>query len=115
MVKMIALVKKRDGLTIEEFSRYWFDKHAPLVGKLLPQSVSSGWEKYIQNYAISLNNKGKAPFDGVAELYFNDMSSFWLWSNWYFSDEGKSLREDEDNFMDRTKTIVILAEEKIVF
>ena len=115
MVKMIALVKKRDGLTIEAFSRYWFDKHAPLARKLVPQSVSSGWNKYVQNYAMSLNGEANVPFDGVAELYFNDLPSFWNWSNWYFSDDGKTLREDEDNFMDRTQTVVMITEEKVVF
>jgi len=114
MVKMIAMVKKKEGLTIEEFAQYWYQKHAPLARKLVPQSVVAGWKKYVQNYAVSLNGKVHAPFDGVAELYFSDLPAFWKWNDWYFSDDGKALRDDEDNFMDRSQTAVIIAEGKVV-
>lgn len=114
MVKMIAMVKKKEGLTIEEFAQYWYHKHAPLARNLVPESVAAGWRKYLQNYAVSLNGETHAPYDGVAELYFADMTAFWRWNDWYFSDDGKVLRDDEDNFMNRSQTVVIIAEEKVV-
>jgi len=114
MVKMIAMVKKKEGLSIEEFAQYWYLKHAPLATKLVPQSVTAGWKKYLQNYALSLNGKAHAPYDGVAEIYFSDLAAFWKWNDWYYSEDGKALRDDEDNFMDRSQTVVIIAEEKMV-
>jgi uncharacterized protein (TIGR02118 family) len=114
MVKMIAMVKKKDELTIEEFAQYWYQKHAPLARKLVPESVTAGWKKYLQNYAMSLNGETHAPYDGVAELYFADLPAFWKWNDWYFSEDGKVLRDDEDNFMNRSQTVVIITEEKVV-
>ena len=114
MVKMIAMVKKQEGLTIEEFAQYWYQKHAPLALKLVPQSVTSGWKKYLQNYSVSLSGESHAPYDGVAELYFSDLPAFRKWNDWYFSEAGKALRDDENNFMERRQTVVIIAEEKAV-
>lgn len=68
----------------------------------------------MQNYAVSLNSEAHAPYDGVAELHFSDLPAFWKWNDWYFSEDGKALRDDEDNFMDRRQTSVIIAEEKVV-
>ncbi len=114
MVKMIAMVKRKSGLTIEEFSQYWYEKHAPFARKQVPQSVAAGWKGYVQNYALGLGLKGEPPFDGVAEFYFNDLQSFWKWNDWYFSDAAKALRDDEKNFMDRSKTVVVVADERVV-
>ena len=114
MVKMIAMVKKKKGLSIDEFAQYWYQKHAPMARKIVPQSVAAGWTKYLQNYALSLKGGVRAPYDGVAELYFSDLPAFWKWNDWYFSEEGKALRQDEDNFMDRSQTVVIIAEERVV-
>ena len=36
MVKVIALLKRKDNLTQEEFSRYWWQKHGVLVAKTVP-------------------------------------------------------------------------------
>lgn len=114
MVKMIAMVKKKEGLTVEEFAQYWYQKHAPLALKIAPQSVTAGWKKYLQNYAVSFNGESHAPYDGVAELYFSDLPAFRKWNDWYFSEDGKALRDDEYNFMDPSQTVVIIAEEKVV-
>ena len=115
MVKMIAMIRRKKGLTIEEFSRYWYEQHVPLVLQVVPEPVKSGWRGYIHNYAVRLPGGGEPPFDGIAESYFDDLPSFWKWSNWYFSDDAKTIRDDEKNFIGRSKMVVVVTEEKTVF
>ena len=68
MVKVIALFKRKNGITLEEFSRYWYEKHWPFAHKIIPKDVYAGVKKYVQNPAIRLQGGGEPPFDGVLEL-----------------------------------------------
>ena len=114
MIKVIAMLKRKSGLTIEEFSRYWREKHAPLANRLLPEAVALEQKRYVQNYAVEMPGGGESPFDGVAEICLNDLESLRKWNDWYFSDDAKPLRDDEDNFMDKSKRVIVVAEERVI-
>lgn len=109
MIKLIQLLKRKGGLTQEEFSQYWEEIHGPLAAKMIPKL-----RKYVHNYPIRLSKGGEPPIDGIAELWFNDLESWRESVNWYRSDEGKVIREDEDKFIDKSKLVVFVAEEKVV-
>jgi uncharacterized protein (TIGR02118 family) len=109
MVKVIVLLKKKDGLTQEAFSQYWRQKHGVLVTKTVP-----GLKRYVQNHVMKL--PGGRPFtDGVAELWYDDMESWQKSAKWYLGDKGKIIRDDEDNFIDKSKMVFIVAEEDEVY
>ena len=109
MAKIIAILKRKDGLTHEDFSRYWYEKHGPLAAKVIP-----GIKKYVQNHAVKLPGGGEPRIDGVAEIWFDDLESFQAMSRWYMSDEGKILRDDEKSFLNMSKVIGFVAEERII-
>jgi uncharacterized protein (TIGR02118 family) len=110
MVKVIALLKKKDGLTQEEFSRYWREKHGVLVAKTVP-----GLKRYVQNHVMKLPGGREPSIDGLAELWYDDMESWRKSAEWYLGDIGKIIRDDEDNFIDKSKMVFIVAEEDEVF
>ena len=114
MIKVIAMLKRKSGLTIQEFSQYWRDKHAPLASRMIPGEVASEQTRYVQNYAVKMSGGGDLSFDGIAEICFNDLESFRKWNDWYFSDDAKPLRDDEDNFMDKSKRVIVIAEENVI-
>ena len=114
MVKIIAMVKRKSGMTAEEFSRYWYEQHAPFFRTVIPQAVLSQQKGYVQNHAVRLASGREPPFDGVAEICFDSLESFRKWNDWYFSDDAKALRDDEENFMDRSEVIVVVAEERLI-
>lgn len=109
MVKLFEILKRREGLTLEEFSRYWREQHAPLVLKTLPE-----FKRYVQNHALRLPGGGEPQIDGVVELWFDDLESQRACARWYLSEEGRAMREDEARFVDGSKTIFFVCEEVVI-
>ncbi len=66
MIKMVAMVKKKEGMETGEFVRYWIEVHAPLEAKW------PGLKRYVISPAIGAPGGGEPEYDGVAELWFED-------------------------------------------
>ena len=103
MIKIIGFAKKKEGLTIDEFSSYWQEKHAPLGFEILPDDIKI--TRYVHHYAVPMEGLGEPMFDGVAEFGFDDMDMFQKWSAWFLGDGGQPLRNDEKNFMDSSAAL----------
>lgn len=75
MVKVMACLKRRSGMSSEEFRRYWRDVHGPLV-RSVPE-FTRHVRRYVQSHAVSDHVPGvptaPSPFDGVAELWFDSL------------------------------------------
>lgn len=109
MIKLIALVKRKPGMTLEEFSRYWENKHGPLVARVFP-----GVRKYVQNHPARLPGGGEPKVDGVVELWFDDLASFRAASDFYLGEKGKVIRDDEEKFIDRSQMVFFVAQERVI-
>lgn len=76
MVKLMACLKRKPGMSAAEFHRYWKDVHGPLV-KSVPEFMQYV-RKYVQSHTISDSVPGVATlpsqFDGVAELWFDSLA-----------------------------------------
>jgi uncharacterized protein (TIGR02118 family) len=107
MVKVITLMKRKQGLSAEEFSRYWEQEHGPLVVRMLPAV-----KKYIQNHAVRLSEGGEPQVDGVAEMWFENLQSWRVAAKFYQSEEGKVIRDDEDKFIERNHMVFLIAQEQ---
>lgn len=65
-VKLVALVKRKWGMPLEEFRRHSLEKHGPLDLKL------PGLRRYVQCHARdALYGIGETPFDAVSCLWFD--------------------------------------------
>jgi uncharacterized protein (TIGR02118 family) len=71
MIKSMGLAKRKDGMTVEEFHRYWRDVHGPIVAR------TPGLRRYIQCHTLPELYEGDTPppFDGVAELYYDSVEA----------------------------------------
>lgn len=112
MIKVISMLKRRADLSHEQFSDYWYNVHAPFGNRIAPPEALSA--RYVQNHALKMRGGGDAPYDAVAELYFEDMAAMKRWIEWYNSDAGKPLRDDELNFMDVSKRVIIVTDERVM-
>lgn len=108
MVKNYTLIKRKDGLTHEEFLRYWKDVHGPIAVRLVP-----GLRKYIQGHAIGTSG-GELDIDGIAELWFDNMEAIQNYAAWRKTDAAKELLEDEDKFIDKSRFIRVFAQEQVI-
>ena len=94
MTKLIVLLTKRGDLSREEFRRYWREVHGPLGSKM------PGVRKYIQNHATA----DGAPFDGVAEMWFDDAASM---QAAFTSPEAAAAAADAPNFAAATQLVIV--------
>ncbi len=108
-MKVFELMKRKEGLTHEEFVRHWEEQHGPLVARVVP-----GIRRYLQNHLVRLDSDEEPPFDGVAEVWYEETMTWQKLMDFYFSDAGKVLRDDEERFMDHSKSIALVVQEKVI-
>ena len=112
MVKIVALLKRRADVSLEEFCDYYEHHHAPLFHRTIPPEIADAITRYVQNHAVQLGSGSTEPaFDCVTEIGFADLAGVRLWSDWYLGEGGSVLREDEEKFMDPRQRVVIVTEE----
>ena len=108
-------------LTREQFQNYWENKH-PLSAPSNAVEVL-GIRKYIQvfplseadNSSVKKVRNGSNEFDGVAEIWIDDLETFTTkWKTGEGKEAFESFLEDEKNFVDWERSICFLAEEKVV-
>ena len=94
MTKLMVFLTKRADLSREEFRRYWREVHGPLGAKM------PGVRRYVQNHGIA----DGAPFDGVAEMWFDDMAAL---QAAFASPEGAAAAADVPNLLAGTQMMVV--------
>ncbi|WP_020109974.1 EthD domain-containing protein [Nocardia sp. 348MFTsu5.1] len=121
MIKIVFCLRRKSGLSQEEFSRYWLEEHAPLVRR---HAAALGIRRYVQCHtfddprlASTLAARGceGEPYDGVAELWWDSTDDLAAVRG---SDAGrtagKALLEDERTFIDLTRSRIFFTEEHTI-
>ena len=109
MIKVSIFLTRRPDLTHEQFSQYWKDKHASLLMSL--DSFASSVLRYTQQHSLNDAPGGLPilPDYGVAEVWFDNPSS--AMTAFGHQDYSSIVAKDEENFLDRTKTVMFLSSE----
>ena len=119
MLRLIYCLRRKPGLSVEEFQRYWREVHAPLV---LDRAKLLGVERYIQahtgmpevNAALQGRNGGSPePFDGVAELWFETLDAM-ASEDPAVQQAAADLLNDEQNFIDLPNSPLWIAQDNVV-
>ncbi len=109
MVKGIALLARKPGLSPEEFRRHYEEVHAPLIRKLVPSL-----KRYLRNYVTRRPfppAAGGTEFDCVTEQWFDSMEGFQQMIDAMAGEAGRAIRADERTFLDRARTVYVIVEE----
>ena len=61
MYKVIGLLKRPPGISLDEFHKWWLNEHANLVKRFLG----------LKKYTINLATTPDQPYDGMAEVWFD--------------------------------------------
>ena len=71
MTRVHIWVRKRDGMSDDEFADHWMNVHAPIA--------RDGFE-HLKSYTVTLVTRSpegaERPYDGVAELTWDDRDGF---------------------------------------
>jgi uncharacterized protein (TIGR02118 family) len=102
MIKVIAMLWKRPDMSREEFVRYWREVHAPMAEGM------EGLRRYAINPTLEAFAMGEPPFDGVAELWFDDAAAA---RAAFASPVGVATTQDVAKFARPEKTQIVIAEE----
>lgn len=107
-VKFMSLLRRREGTTPEEFSDYWFGRHAPLVKKIV--EVSRFFKGYVQNHCIPGTRIGGREVDGIVEIWFAGIEE--LKAAMFSANYMGELRADEAKFVALPNRRMLVAEER---
>jgi uncharacterized protein (TIGR02118 family) len=108
MVKAVALITRKSGISREEFAKHYEEVHAPLALKHLPMI-----KRYLRNHVIDIPGAEGPDFDCVTEFWLDSMEDALRVVEFVQSDAGQVIRDDEQKFLDTDKTVFFLADEKV--
>jgi uncharacterized protein (TIGR02118 family) len=117
VIKLSFAVRRRSDIDPAEFHRYWRDEHGPLVRSLQP---TLRIRRYVQthrvetrfNDALRASRSTLEPFDGVAELWWDDLDALVAaTSSPEGTAAGQTLLEDEARFIDLEHSALWLGQE----
>ena len=75
MIKLLALLTRKEGLSHEQFVKHWYEIHAPLAHAV------PGIRRYVQSHITGTRSRPDIPdtaveVDGIAELWYDDAASY---------------------------------------
>jgi uncharacterized protein (TIGR02118 family) len=117
MVKLTFCLRRLPHLSREEFQKYWIETHGPLVRE---RAAAIGALRYVQlhtgyddvNTGLQKSRGGPDPYDGVAELWFEDVDAIAAGlSNEAGRQAAAELLEDERRFIDLANSPLWIADE----
>lgn len=118
MIKAMAFLRRKPGMTMEQFIEYYETRHVPLVRRLSPTLgeykryyLDHGAYSYVQAPETSEDGR-QVPFDVVTEVNFATQEDFDTWvRNGEDPELQRLLAEDEINFLDRKHLKIVVVHE----
>lgn len=110
MIKLNLFITRRPDFTFEQFAMYWQNVHWPKIRD--ETGATAVAFRYVQQHRIPGVPPGvdEAPYDGIVEGWWPDLDSMYSVLS---SPEWTAIMSDEENFLDRSKTLMLLTEERV--
>lgn len=120
MIKLTFALVRRSEFTRESFQDYWFNTHAPLVASV---REALRIRRYVQlhslpaEFSASLRavRGGPDSFDGVAQLWWDSFEDMAVTDDEAAKAAGRLLLEDEQRFVDLSRSPLWWGEERVIF
>ena len=121
MVKLIAMLRRKPGLSPEEFRHLYEERHSRIGMNMFGHL----WKEYRRNYLTTANSFAAAagaaldgdasdsdsPYDVVTEFVFEDLAALEEQNRIATLPENKKiLSEDEETLFDRERSLVCVCE-----
>ena len=121
MLKIVFCLRRKQGITREEFQRYWREEHAPKVKARAP---AIGMRRYVQshtldtplNAAVADSRGAPEPYDGIMEGWWDSEEALLATlSSPEAQAAGRDLLEDEARFIDLAHSPIFFTREHVIF
>ena|SRR5437879_2995111 len=108
MIELVAVLRRKPGMSPEEFHRHWRETHGPLVVKALGRHFVG----YEQHHRLVEEYGHDDQWDGVAVQRFESRADF----DAFLSDPAYAERvaPDEESFLDRPAIVWFLTDVPVV-
>jgi uncharacterized protein (TIGR02118 family) len=121
MLKIVICIKRKPEMTREAFHAYWKDTHAKVVREVAgPLGIRRNVHNRTTATALDAGIRqsrgaSQEDFDGVAESWFDSLEALIAATS---TDEGrraaKRLAEDEERFIDFSRSRIFFVDEEVV-
>ncbi len=99
MFKLIALLKRKPGMSVEDFQYHWRHRHGPLM------AGRAGVRRYVQSHALLQGyRKGELLFDGIDETWFDSAQAYEARQH---DPASSAILADQVNFLDGSRTVLM--------
>ncbi|NYT22076.1 EthD family reductase [Alcaligenaceae bacterium] len=106
MFKVTTVMKRRPGMSVEDFQSRWRNEHAAKAAGL------PGLRRYVQSHALPQGyRKMDLPYDGISEMWFDSREA---WRQAIDSPQGRAMREDLDRFTAGDALVVIPVDTHVI-
>ena len=121
MIKLVYCIRRREGMSAEEFRKHWREQHAPRVTQFAKALHA---RRYVQshtldsgfNEALRASRGARTPYDGITEVWWDsedDLAAAMKSRDGL--EAGRILLEDEGSFIDLQGSSLFLTEEHEIF
>ncbi len=117
MIKLIMCLRRREGMSRDDFTDYWQNSHGPFF---MENASVMRARRYVQSQTLDspLNagmreSRGLAEeFDGVAEVWFESEEDLMAaMGSAGMAELGPKLVADENNFIDHSRSCAFIVKE----
>jgi uncharacterized protein (TIGR02118 family) len=110
MIKLTCLIRRKDGMSPEDFHAYWRDHHGPLVVSTQSGSHVLRYEQHHRPLS-EYRESDDGSYDGVTEQWFASMDEY----NAHVAEpDFADVWADLPKFLDVSKLAFVLTEEPVV-
>lgn len=119
VVRLMYCVRRRPDMTKEEFDRYWFEVHGPLVRQHMERI---GMKGYIQHHTVELpfartpGSPGELDeFDGIAEIWWESVEQMARARSTPPDPAlANEIMEDERKFIDHSRSTAFYVDDRVI-
>ena len=108
MIKVMMLVKRKPGISKEEFYNYWQNVHGPLVAKSIP-----ALRKYVQNHFVETPEQ-EYEGDGIIETWYDSIEDWQQLKDIKKNQETDALMADWAKIADMSPPKIWVVEEHVI-
>ena len=103
MLKVIGFLKRKPGMTVEDFRDYYESHHRVIGEKYLRDHAVKYMRRYLTPFADPLSgNQAEQPCDVVMEIWYRDRAAYdAAMANFVRPDVAAEIAEDEEKLFDR--------------